>query len=141
MTLDDASTPRVAPVGDDGRSVTDLVGQLFEQTGTLVRQEIELASTEMTKKATFAARQALFLIVGLLLGVVSLLALLGAIVFGLATVIALWKSALVVGLVAALLSVLVAWKGIASLRDLSMVPKQTLLSLKEDKQWIQQQAR
>ena len=141
MTLDDASTPRVQPVGDDGRSVTELVSQLFEQTGTLVRQEIELASTEMTKKATFAARQALFLIVGLLLGVVSLLALLGAIVFGLATVIALWKSALVVGLVAALLSVLVAWKGIASLRDLSMVPKQTLLSLKEDKQWIQQQAR
>lgn len=141
MTLDEAATPRAAPAADDGRSVADLVGQLVDQTGTLVRQELELATTEMTKKATFAARQAVFLAVGLLLGVVSLLALLGALVFGLATMFALWKSALVVGLVAALLAVIVAWKGIVSLRDLSIVPKQTLLSLKEDKQWIQQQAR
>ncbi|MFO0591500.1 MAG: phage holin family protein [Polyangiaceae bacterium] len=141
MSLEEADTPRAAPSGDEGRTVAELVGQLVDQTGTLMRQEIQLATTEMTKKASFAARQAVYLAVGLLLGVVSLLALLGALVFGLATVIALWKSALVVGLVAAALGILVGWKGIASLRDLSIVPKQTLLSLKEDKQWIQQQAR
>lgn len=79
--------------------------------------------------------------VGLLLGVVSLLALVGALVFGLATVIALWKSALAVGLVAGVLALAVVWKGVATLRDMKLAPRQTLLSIKEDKQWLEQQAR
>ncbi len=141
MSASDLETPLPRDPVATEPSVGELVSQLVEQTGTLVRQELALATTEMTKKATFAARQAVFIAAGLLLGVVSLLALLGALVFGLATMFALWKSALAVGIVAGLLALVVGWKGMAALRDMSMVPTQTLLSLKEDKQWIQQQAR
>ena len=78
---------------------------------------------------------------GLLLGVVSLLTLVGALVLGLATAIALWTSALVVGLVSALIAIVVVWKGAAALRDMKLAPKQTLLSIREDKQWLEQKAR
>lgn len=125
----------------DERSIGELFTELANETGTLIRQEIQLASTELSQKVTFAGRQVAYVAVGLLLGVVSLLALVGALVFGLATVIALWKSALVVGLVAALLAAVMIWKGLATLRDMKLAPRQTLLSIKEDKQWLEQQAR
>lgn len=130
----------VRSAGDD-RSIGELFTDLANETGTLIRQEIHLASTEMSQKVTFAGRQVAYIAAGLLLGVVSLLALLGALVFGLATVFALWKSALVVGLVAAVIALAVIWKGVATLRDMKLAPRQTLLSIKEDKQWLQQQAR
>lgn len=135
-----SSPPNGGKVADE-RSIGELFTDLANETGTLIRQEIKLASTELTQKVTFAGRQVAYIVVGLLLGVVSLLALVGALVFGLATVIALWKSALVVGLVAGILALAVVWKGVATLRDMKLAPRQTLLSIKEDKQWLEQQAR
>ncbi len=126
---------------DKDRSIGELFTDLASETGTLLRQEIQLASTELSNKVTFAGRQIAYIAAGLLLGVVSLLALLGALVFGLATMIALWKSALVVGLVSAAVAVAVVWKGTAALRDMKLAPRQTLLSLKEDKQWLEQRSR
>lgn len=123
------------------RSIGDLFTDLAHDTGTLIRQEIKLASTELSQKATFAGRQIVYVAAGLLLGVVSLLTLVGALVLGLATAIALWKSALVVGLVSALIAIAVVWKGAAALRDMKLAPKQTLSSIREDKQWLEQKAR
>jgi uncharacterized membrane protein YqjE len=123
------------------RSIGELFSDLANETSTLIRQEVKLAATEMTQKATFAGKQIVYVAIGLLLGVVSLLALIGALIFGLATMIALWKSALVVGIVAALIALAVIWKGAAALRDMRLVPRQTLLSIKEDKQWLENQVR
>src|SRR5690349_1911037 len=78
---------RAAPGAD--RSITELLGDLADDVGRLVRQEVKLASTEMTRKAEFAARQAIYVAVGLLLGVVALLCLIAALVLGLATTMAL----------------------------------------------------
>ena len=40
----------------DERSLGDLFGELARDMGVLVRQEVGLATTEMTHKATHAAR-------------------------------------------------------------------------------------
>lgn len=141
MTPAPAETPLPRDALDTEPSVGELLGRLLDQTGTLVRQEVTLASTEMTNKATLAARRAVFVAAGLLLGVVSLLVLAAALVLGLGTMFALWKSALVVGVALGVLAAFVGWKGLAALREMSAIPTQTLLSLREDKQWIQQQAR
>jgi hypothetical protein len=123
------------------RTVAELLGELVDETGTLVRQEVKLATAEMSAKVSYAGRQVAFIAFGALLGVVALLALLAALVLGLATMIALWKSALLVGIVAGIVAALLAFKGVAGLRDMSMLPKQTIKSLKENRQWVEQQVR
>ncbi|ONI86399.1 hypothetical protein ALI144C_10755 [Actinosynnema sp. ALI-1.44] len=82
---------------DDERSVATLVGDLAEQTSRLVKAEARLAAQEMTSKT----KRALFGTGAF--GVAGLLAfyggmvLLACAVLGLATVLAPWLAALVVG--------------------------------------------
>lgn len=141
-TGEDAPTPsRPIPPRQEERSVGELFSELASETSTLVRQEVQLAAREMTLKASYAARQAAIIGGGLLLGVVSLLSLIAALVFGLATMITLWKSALLVGALLMLLAALLVWKGAAALREMSLLPKQSIQSLKEDEQWVQEQVR
>jgi hypothetical protein len=123
------------------RSIGELIGDLANQTTTLVRQEIKLASTELSHKAAYAGRQAAYIMVGLLVGVVSLLALLFAVIFGLAMVMELWQSALLVGIVAAIVAAAVVAKGAIGLRDMKLVPQQTMESIREDKRWVEQRVR
>lgn len=130
---------RSGPAPQADRSVGELFSELAAETSTLVRQEVQLAAREMQNKATYAGKQAAYIAVGVLLGVVSLLSFIWALVFGLATMIELWKSALVVGIVAAVVAALVVWKGLSALRQMSIVPRQTILTLREDKQWLQHQ--
>jgi hypothetical protein len=125
----------------DERSVGELFTELAQETGTLIRQEVKLAATEMTQKATYAGRQAAFVAVGGLLGVVCMLALVAALVLGLGTFMALWLSALIVGVVVGVVAFLIANKGITALREMDLTPKQTIQSIQEDKSWVQQQIR
>lgn len=123
------------------RTLTELVGDLAEETGTLVRQEVRLATTEMTDKARFAAKQAAVMAGGGLLGVLALLTLLAALVLGIGQLIALWASALVIGIVLAITAVAVSVIGLEEIKKLDMKPKETVRELKETRTWVQQQVR
>jgi hypothetical protein len=123
------------------RTVAELVGDLAQETGTLVRQEVRLATTEMTDKAKFAARQAAVMAGGGLLGVLALLTLLAALVLGIGEFVALWAAALIVGIVLAITAVAVAVVGLEEIKKLDVKPRQTVRELKETKTWVQQQVR
>lgn len=125
----------------EDRSVGELFAELANDTSALVRKEVQLASKEMSMKATYAARQGAFIGGGLLLGVVALLSLIAALIFGLATMISLWKSALLVGVLVGVAAGLFVWKGAAALRKMNVLPTQTLQSIKEDEQWVREQMR
>lgn len=129
------------PARSEDRSVGELFAELANETSALVRKEVQLASTEMSQKATYAARQGALIGGGLLLGVVALLSLIAALVFGLATMISLWKSALLVGVLIAVAAGLFVWKGAAALRRMSLLPTQTIQTIKEDRQWAREQVR
>jgi hypothetical protein len=142
MTMQPQSGPsHSASVPREDRSIGELFGELANETTTLVRNEIELAKVEITHKATYAGRQVAFVAGGGLLGVVSLLTLVAALVMGLGTLIALWLSALLVGAVIGAVAYAVAAKGIAGLRKLELTPQHTLHSLQENKSWAQRQIR
>jgi len=132
---------KLAAPAPQERSVGELFTELANETSVLIRQEVKLATTEMTQKAQYAARQAAFIGAGALLGVVSLLTLIAALVLGLGTLIALWISALIVGAVVGVIAYVLVQKGVTALRELNLLPKQTIQSLKEDKRWVQQQVR
>jgi len=123
------------------RTVAELIGDLAQETGTLVRQEVRLATTEMTDKAKFAARQAAVMASGGLLGVLALLTLLAALVLGIGEFVALWAAALTVGVVLAITAVALAVIGLEEMKKLDVKPRQTVRELKETKTWVQQQVR
>ena len=121
------------------RSVGVLFGELATETSTLVRQEVQLATSELTQKAASVGRPSIRVLVGATLGVVSLMAVVGAIVLVLAFWIPLWASALVVGGVLGAIAYGVANSGLTAIKRLDLRPTQTIASLKDDKTWLTQQ--
>ena len=124
----------------DDRSLGELFTELARETGTLVRQEVQLASTEMTHKASRAARDVGFLAVGGLVAYAGVLALLAAAVLGLtAAGLDAWLAALIVGIVVAVIGYALVQRGLSALKRESLAPRQTVETLKEDAQWAKDQ--
>lgn len=123
-------------------SLGQLLGQLSEQTSTLVRQEIALAQAEMTQKARSAGKGAGLFGAAAVLG----LALLGAVTAFLILLIALWiptwLAAAAVTVLYALVVGALALAGRSQLhRATPAKPEQTIQTVKEDTAWAKTQAR
>ena len=131
----------MASVPQQERSVGELLSELATETTALVRAEVKLATTEMTQKAADAGKQAAVIAVGSALAAVSLLVLLSALVLGLGTLIPMWASALLVGAVVGVVAVIVIQVGVAALKRVDPTPQQTIKSLQENRQWVQEQIR
>ena len=125
----------------DDRSLGELFSELSSNTSNLVRQEINLARAEMTQKATEAGRQAGMIGVGGVLAHTALLALVAALVAGLSEFMPIWVSALLVGIVLAIVGYFLIRQGVDKLKQLNPKPEQTIETLKEDKEWIKDQTR
>ena len=128
------------PPGQDDRSLGDLFSELTHEMRTLIQQEIQLASAELSGKASTAARNVGFLAAGAALIYAGFLAVVAAVVLGLAHLLPWWLAALVVGLVVALAGYLLLQKGIGALKRLDPAPRQTIDTLKEDAAWAKRQA-
>jgi drug/metabolite transporter (DMT)-like permease len=118
------------------RSIGELFAELSRETGTLVRKELELASTEMTAKARIAGAHLGTVAVGGALAHAALLVLLAAVVIGLAQLgIEPWLSALIVAIVTGVVGYLLVQKGLANLRRTNVTPTNAIESLKETATW------
>jgi len=122
------------PTSQD-RSVGELFGELATETSTLVRQEIHLATRELTQKATQAGKYSVRVVAGATLGFVGLMTLVGAIVLVLAYAVPLWASALIVAIVLAAIAYGLVRSGITAIKRAELRPTETIASLKEDKTW------
>ncbi len=126
----------------DDRSLGELFGDLARDMGTLVSQEVTLAKTEMTAKATRVGKDIGFLAVGGLVAYAGLLAIIAAVILVIAANgVPLWVSALVVGLIVAGIGYVLFRRGLSALKREDLAPRQTLESLKEDTQWAKEQVR
>jgi hypothetical protein len=126
----------------DERSLGELFGDLARDMGVLVRQEVGLATTEMTRKATGAARDVALVAAGGLVAYAGLLAILAALVIGLAAAgLSWWQAALAVGVVVAIVGAVLVQRGMAALKRADLAPRATLETLKEDTQWAKDQMR
>lgn len=121
------------------RSLGDLFSELAAETGTLVRQEVALAQTEITQKATSVGKNVGFLVVGGAVGYAALLAALAALIIGLANFIPAWASALIVGVVVGIVAFLMVSSALKSLKETELTPRETVKSLKEDAEWLKNQ--
>jgi len=123
------------------RSLGELLGDLSRETTTLVRQEVQLAKTEMSEKMTEVGKNVGSLAVGGAVAYAGLLFILAAVAIGLARVMQPWLSFLIVGLVVAGIGFFLVQKGLSALRQANLVPQKTIETLKEDKEWAQQQVK
>lgn len=122
-------------------SLGDLFTRLTRDTGILIRQEVQLASREMTDKVTAIGKQTGMLVAGGAVAYGGFLFLLGALTYGLSSLfdLPLWASFLIVGVLAAIVGGILAQRGIEALKHIQMAPQQTVDTIKEDIEWAKEQ--
>ena len=123
----------------DERSIGDLFSQLAADTGTLIRQEVSLAQTELTAKATRVGKNVGFLAVGGAVGYAAVLAILAGVIMGLANFMPAWLAALLVGAVVGIAAFVLISSALAELKETNLKPEETVESIKEDAQWLKNQ--
>jgi uncharacterized membrane protein YqjE len=124
---------------DPPASVTQLVGGIVTDVQTLLRQELQLAKSEMqqewdkTKSAagSMAAGAGLLTVAGLLLSF-ALVHLLATIASGLP----LWTCYALVALVLGMIGGILVVAGRTKASEVHIIPPQTAESLKENVQWL-----
>jgi len=126
-------------VAGDNRSLGDLIGELAREAGTLVRQEVTLARTELSEKATRVGRDVGFLVAGGAVAYGGFLAVLAAIILALGLVIPLWLAALLVGLVVIAIGYVIVRQGLDALKREDLTPRQTVETMKENVEWVRHQ--
>jgi hypothetical protein len=133
--------PRRVPEPHDDRSLGELFGELVTEARTLVRQEVDLAKTEMTQKATVAAKSGAKVAAGGVVALIGSLPLVAALVIGLGHLIGYGWAALIVGAVITGIGAFMAMNGIKTMKATSLAPVETKAQLQETKQWLQDQKR
>jgi uncharacterized protein (DUF983 family) len=123
----------------DDRPIGELFQDLVQDTRTLVSLELDLAKTELSDKASKTGKDIGFMAAGGFVIYAGFLAIIAAVIIGLAELIPLWLSALIVGIVVALVGYALLRKGMSDLKSRSLAPTETLDSLKRDKEWLRDQ--
>jgi hypothetical protein len=120
--------------GADQRSVGELFGQLSQDLALLVRQEAELAKTEVQAKMSRLTTDLVSLATGGIVALIGALALATAVVLLLVDPIGLapWLAALLVGVVLGAIGYVMLQKGLRDLKGIDPTPRRTVESLKED---------
>lgn len=129
----------------DERSLADLIRELRDESGVLLSQQVALAKTEMSEKATVVGRNVGYLIVGAAVAFLAIIFLLLAVTGGLALMLmatelkmhAIWIAPLIVGVIIAVIAAVMIYKAKLTLENASLVPRKTIETLKDDKQWAQ----
>lgn len=121
------------------RSLGDLFTELATETGTLVRQEVALAQTEITDKATKAGKDIGYLAIGGAVGYAAMLAVTAAIILLLAQFIPAWAAALLVGVAIGGVAYFMITSALAELKKTDPLPRQTIETIKEDAKWLKKE--
>lgn len=125
------------------RSVADLLGDLVDQTTTLVRKEVQLARAELSEKAGQVSTAVISLGAGMVLAIGALIALTQAAIAALVEYAGLSAtvSALIVAAVLGLIGFLVVRGGLATLKSFNITPDRTATQLSRDAQVVKEQVR
>lgn len=125
--------------GNGGRSMGTLLRDLAEGSASLVRQEVRLARIEFTGVLAGVGKGTASVAAGGVLALVGTLALFTGLIM-LAGDQWLrdryWLAALLVTVVAGAAAAFLAKRGLALLSPKTLVPDQTVATLKEDAEWL-----
>jgi uncharacterized membrane protein len=132
----------VAPPSADPnqKSLGELFTDLTRESATLVRQEVALARTEISQKASQMGKDIGLIAAGGAIAYAGLIVILLGIAFGLIALgMAAWAAYLLVGIVVGIIGGLITWQGLSGLKRADPMPRETVETLKEDAQWAKEQ--
>ena len=123
------------------RSLGELFADLSQKTSLLIRQEVQLAKSELTQKATQAGRAGAMLGAGGLVANAALLTFTATIVLLLVQLgLDAWAAAGLTTVVLAAVGFVLVRSGLSKLRQ-PMTPVETIDSIKETAQWLKNETR
>ena len=133
--------PELSRRPTEERSIGELFGELSQDMGLLVRQEAQLAKTEMQAKLSKVTADLVSLAAGGTVALVGGLALTAFLILLLIDPIGLkpWLSALIVGLVFGIVGWMMLQRGLKELKRTDPTPRRTVDSIKDDIQWAKEQ--
>ena len=127
------------PIANPDQSLGELFSDLTRDFGALVRDEVQLAKTEITEEVRQTAKAGGMLGGAAYAGIMAVLLLSFAAAWGLSELVPVGVAFLIVGLVWAAIGGVLYARGRAQLRDLNLKPEQTIETIREDVQWAKQQ--
>jgi Putative Actinobacterial Holin-X, holin superfamily III len=136
MTADPAQERASVAQPTVERSVPELITRLTSDLSTLVREEVELAKTEVRVEAKKAGKAAGKLGAAAVVGLIAALLLSWALAYLIALVLPTWAGFAIVGVVYAIVAAVLAKGGQKQLNTVDPTPRQTVETLQEDKQWL-----
>ena len=124
----------------EDRSIGELFGELSQDVALLVRQEAELAKTEMQQKMAKVKTDILAMVSGGVVAYLGALALTAAVVLLLIDPVGLkpWLAALLVGAVLAVAGAVMLRRGAKDIKQTDPTPRRTVETIKEDIQWAKE---
>lgn len=125
--------------GEDQRSLGQIVSDVTQDITTLIRQEMDLAKTELKQEMTKAGKGAGLLGGAGIAGYFVLLFVSVTAMYGLDEVMPAWLAALIVTVVWAIAAAVLALIGKKELQESNPQLPQTQQTLKEDVQWAKAQ--
>jgi len=120
------------------RSIGELFGQLTQDMTLLVRQEVQLARTEMTEKLSKLTTNLISVGAGGFVAYLGGLALMAALILAvrdLANISLAW-SALIVGGILAIIGYAMLQRGMKELKQVELAPRRSVENIKDDVQSI-----
>lgn len=123
----------------------DLLKKLRDDTTTLVKEEIALAKTEISETASKLSRHALMMAVGALVAHVALILILVAVAWlaavmlrsmGVSSDMSTFLGFLAVAVLSAAAGTALLLNGLNGFKKEKLIPRKTIQSLKDDKQFI-----
>jgi hypothetical protein len=123
------------------RSIGELFGELSQDVTMLVKQEAQLAKTEMQQKLSRVTTDLVSLATGGVVLLIGGLALTAALILLLVDPVGLdpWLAALFVGGVFGLVGWMMVQRGLTNLKRIDPTPRRTVESIKDDIQWAKEQ--
>jgi hypothetical protein len=123
------------------RSLGDLFADLSQKTSLLIRQEVQLARTELTQKASQAGRAGAMLGVGGAVANAALLTFTASVVLLLVQLgLDAWAAAGLTAVLLAAVGFVLVRSGLRKLRQ-PMAPVATIESIKQTAQWLKNETR
>ncbi|MBA3892367.1 MAG: phage holin family protein [Gemmatimonadales bacterium] len=122
------------------RSVGELFGQLTQDLSLLLRQETQLAKSEIQEKISRASRDVISLAAGGVVALIGVFALTAAVILLLVDPVGLepWLAALLVGLLLAGGGYMMLRGGLRELKQMDPAPRRAVESIKEDIQMVKE---
>lgn len=119
-------------------SLTELLGDLANQSASLVRDEVALAKQELNEKLHSFRSTVVVLAAGAFVGLLASLSLCAAAIAGLSVYLEVWMAALLVGVLLTVVAGIVISRGLAHLKQASLKPEKTIETLEENKEWLKE---